>query len=117
MTLMMRPSVSGPTGTVIGAPVSVTWLAAHQAVGRVHGDGAHGVLAEMLRHFEHQALALVLGVQRVQDRRQLAVELHVDDGAHDLGDRADVFCRHGLRPCSLVGIFRVARSRPLRRRR
>ena len=34
--------------------------AAHQPVGRVHRDGAHGVLAEMLRHFEHQGLALVL---------------------------------------------------------
>src|ERR1700759_4812290 len=29
-------------------------LAADQAFGRVHGDGAHGVLAQMLGHFEHQ---------------------------------------------------------------
>ena len=43
-------------------------------------------LAEMLRDFEHQAVAAVLGLERVQDRRQMAFELHVDDGADDLGD-------------------------------
>ena len=81
ITLMMRPSVSGPTGTVIGVAGIGDLQAADQAVGRVHGDGAHRVLAQMLRHLEHQELALVLGMQRVQDRRQVAVELHVDDGA------------------------------------
>ena len=63
-------------------------LAAHQAFGGVHGDGAHRVLAEMLGDFEHQAVAVVVGLQRVQDRRQVAVELHVDDGADHLGDPA-----------------------------
>ena len=71
--------------------------AAHQPVGRVHRDRAHGVLAEMLRHFEHQGAAAVVDVQRVQDRRQLAVEMDIDDGADDLGDRAD---RIGARWCS-----------------
>ncbi len=63
-------------------------LAAHQAFGRIHGDGAHGVLAEMLGDLEHQAVAVVLGLERVQDRRQLTVELHVDDGAHHLAHMA-----------------------------
>ena len=31
------------------------FLAAHQAFGNVHGDAAHGVLAEVLRDFEHEA--------------------------------------------------------------
>ena len=95
MTLMMRPSVSSPTGTEIGAPVSVHFLAAHQALGGVHRDGAHGVLAEMLRDFEHQAVAAVLGLERVQDRRQVILELHVDDGADDLGDLSDCVGRGG----------------------
>ena len=34
MTFMMRPSVSSPTGTVIGAPVSYDGLAAHETFGR-----------------------------------------------------------------------------------
>ena len=63
--------------------------AAHQPVGRVHRDRAHGVLAEMLRHFEHQRAAAVIDVQRVQDRRQFALETDIDDRADDLGDRAD----------------------------
>ena len=88
MTFMMRPSVSSPTGTAIGWPVSRTsWPRTRPSVD-VHGDGAHGVLAEMLRDLEHQAVAVVVGLERVQDRRQVAVELHVDDGAHHLRDPA-----------------------------
>ena len=45
-------------------------LAAGQPVGRVHRDGADGVLTEMLRHFEHQAVAVVVGLERREDRRQ-----------------------------------------------
>ena len=43
-----RPSVAGPTGTEIGAPVSIDRHAAPHAVGRLHRDRAHAVLAEML---------------------------------------------------------------------
>ena len=56
-------------------------------------------LAEMLGDFEHQAVAAVLGLERVQDRRQMVLELHVDDGADDLGDLSDC-------------VWRVAMSRP-----
>ena len=38
---------------------------------------------------------LVLGLERVQDRRQLPRELHVDDGADDLGDLSDCVGRGG----------------------
>ena len=71
--------------------------AAHQPVGRVHRDRAHGVLAEVLRHFERQHAAGVVDVQRAQDRRQLALEADVDDRADDLGDRADFvgWCSRG----------------------
>ena len=43
----------------------------------------------MLGDFEHQAVAAVVGLERVQDRRQVILELHVDDGADDLGDLSD----------------------------
>ncbi len=46
------------------------------------------MLAEMLGDFENQALALVCRFQRVENLGQVAVELHVDDGADDLGDAA-----------------------------
>ena len=94
MTFMIRPRQPGPTGTVIGPPVSTHRVAAGQALGGVHGDGAHGVLAQVLGDLEHQAEGLagalvgVGGLQRVEDRRQVALELDVDDGADDLGDAA-----------------------------
>jgi hypothetical protein len=93
MTFMMRPSVAGPTGTVIGCRCRHR-LAAGQALGGVHGDGAHGVLAQVLGDFEHQAEGLagplvgVGGLQRVEDRGQVAFELDVDDGADDLDQAA-----------------------------
>ena len=71
------------------------FLAAHQTFAGIHGDGAHGVLAELLGDFEHQAMALVRGFQRIEDRRQVFVELHVDDGADDLGDVSDLLSHCG----------------------
>ncbi len=59
-------------------------LPAHQTFGRVHGDGADRVLAEMLGDFEHEAIALIVGLERVQDLRQVLGELDVDHRAHDL---------------------------------
>ena len=43
--------------------------AADQTLGRVHRDRAHGVLAEMLGDFQHQPVAVVVDLERVEDRR------------------------------------------------
>ncbi len=64
-------------------------LAAHQTFAGIHGDSAHGRFAEVLGNFEHQTVALVFGLQRVEDRRQVTLELHVNDSADDLGDVSD----------------------------
>ena len=67
---------------------------AHQALGGIHRDAAHGVFAEMLRDLEHEVARAVAerGVgdaQRVEDRRQRAVaKLDVDDVAQNLADAA-----------------------------
>ena len=51
----------------------------------------------MLGDLQDQRLALMVDMERVQDRRQVALELHVDDGAHHLRDPAhDVLFRHIL---------------------
>ena len=57
-------------------------------------DRANGLFAQMLGHFEHQLLALVLHDERVQNLRQFAVEAHVDDGTGDLDNTADRVVRH-----------------------
>ena len=82
----MRPSVPAPTGTMIGVAGVLHFLTAHQTLGGVHRDGAHRGFAEMLRNLEHQAVAAVLGFDGVENGRQMAFELHVDDGADDLRD-------------------------------
>ena len=48
----------------------------------------------MLRHFQDQGLAAPLGMQGVQDFRQLAFELNVHDGAQHLRNLADVILGH-----------------------
>jgi len=76
------------------------FLAAHQTIGNVHGDAPYRAFAQMLRDFEHEATALVPGLQRVENLGQMAVELHVDDGTDHLGDAAcgSVGVRHGSSP-------------------
>ncbi len=67
-------------------------LAAHEALGRVHGDGAHRILAQVLRHLEHEARAVVFRLQRVENCREVIVELHVDDGARHLPNATNTVC-------------------------
>src|SRR5579862_3545057 len=66
--------------------------AARKAVGGVHRDGAHAVVAQVLLHLRDQlARAAVLGhldAQRVVDLRQPAREDGVEDDALDLDDPA-----------------------------
>ncbi len=76
------------------------FLAAHEAFGRVHGDGAHGVLAEVLGDLEHEAIALVRRLERVENCRQMTVELHVDDGARDLANATNLICHFRLQQMS-----------------
>ncbi len=57
----MRPSVASPTGTVIGAPVSIDLETAGEPVGRVHRDRAHAVVAEVLLHLAHEHALLGAG--------------------------------------------------------
>jgi hypothetical protein len=75
-------------------------LAAHEAFSRVHGDRAHGVLAEMLSDLENQAVALVRRLDGVEDRRQVTVELNVDDGARDLANATNFTCHFRLQQMS-----------------
>jgi hypothetical protein len=71
-------------------------LPANQAFGRVHGHGAHRGFAEVLGHFKDKALAVVLRFQRVENRRQVVSELHVNDRADDLFDMSNVIRHYSL---------------------
>jgi hypothetical protein len=77
------------------------FLAAHKTFGRVHRDAAHRAFAEMLRDFENQRLVLVFEMQRIEDLRKLAIEMHVDHGAHHLCDTSYDVLRHQSAPVSV----------------
>ena len=100
ITLKMRPSVRSPTGTLIGPPVSVRRRAAAEAVGGVHGDGAHATVAEVLLHLRHElggaAVAVAqVDLERVVDRGQVPVlERDVEHDALDLDDAAGLGVSH-----------------------
>ena len=65
------------------------FLTTHQAVAGIHRHGAHRGLAELLGDLEHQAVTLVFRFQRIEDRGQMVLEMHVDDRAGDLSDASD----------------------------
>jgi hypothetical protein len=111
ITFMIRPRVIGPTGTRIWPPVSITaWPRVRPSVESI-AIVRTGVLAEMLGDLEHEAIAVIVGLKRGEDLRQVAVEAHVDDRADHLRDAADIVggalravdsggC-HGCVPCLL----------------
>ena len=63
-------------------------LAAHDALGLLHGDASHGVVSQMLRDLQHEAHIVLLHLQCREDGWQLAFEPHIDDGADDLRNNA-----------------------------
>ena len=82
-------------------------LTANQTFGRVHGDGADSVFAEVLGNFENETVAVVVGFQRVQNRRQFAFfESNVDDGADDLRHATD--CTRRCDDCGCLHSRRLA---------
>ena len=101
ITFMMRPSVSSPTGTAIGWPVSVTsWPRVSPSVesmATVRTERSPRCWATS----STRRPPWFCGLQRVQDLGQVALELHVDDGAHDLANLTDFVGCHDcffLRP-------------------
>ena len=112
MTFMMRPSVPAPTGTAIGTPVSVTSWPRIRPSEMSMAMQRTELSPRCCATSSTSRVAVVLGLQRIENLRQMAVELHVDDGADHLGDAAgrSVGVCHVCRP-------RFAMSPALARRR
>jgi hypothetical protein len=87
---MIRPSVIGPTGTRICAPVSITaWPRVRPSVESI--AIVRTVFSpRCCATSSTSRLPLLFGLQRRQDGGQVAIERHVDDGADHLRDAADV---------------------------
>ena len=96
ITFQSRPSVGWPTGTEIGEPGVDDVDAAREPVGRVHRDGAHPVVAEVLLYLRHERAGRQLDLERGQDLGQAVGEDGVEHDALDLDDLPDVpLLRHG----------------------
>ena len=97
---MMRPSVAGPTGTEIGAPVLVTFMPRRRPSEEPSAMRAHDAVAELLLDFEGQAFLgqrVASARPRASARRRpcgmlVARELDVDHRADALDDRALCLC-------------------------
>ena len=103
----MRPRVPWPTGTEIGAPVRPLACRAAQPVAGTQRDGTHHAVAQLLLHFQRQALLGERGTLVDQGERfvdlghVIAGELNIHHGADALNDGSvahvdsllDSFCR------------------------
>ncbi len=67
-----------------GNPRVLDSHAALHAVGRLHRDGTHAVLSEMLLHFGHDVDLFAHDAQGVIDGREVPFELDVDHRSDDL---------------------------------
>ena len=82
----LRPDRDGYRGAGIG------YLGpADQSFGGIHGNRANRVFAQVQGHFQNQTVALVGGLQRRQDRRQVAFKVNIHHGRDDLCNGANVF--------------------------
>ena len=93
--LKSRPSVAWPTGTVMGCAGVDDLHAAGEAVGGVHGHGAHLVVAQVLLHLGDQ-VDVPDAARRRRSRGRCrwpaasSGELHVEHRPDDLNDLAFV---------------------------
>ena len=69
-----------------GCTSVVDYLTSDETVCGVESDGSHVVTTEMLSDLEHKTVLSVSDLESVEDGRQLAIELHVDDGTDHLGN-------------------------------
>jgi hypothetical protein len=61
-------------------------LSADETLSRVEGDGTDVVATKMLGNFEDQTVFGALDLKRIENRGQVALELHIDDGTNDGGN-------------------------------
>ena len=76
----------GTDGHLNGIASVTDRLTTHKTLGGVEGDGAHVVATQVLGDLEDETVLGTLNLERVEDRRKFALELHIDDGTNNLGN-------------------------------
>ena len=59
-------------------------LSSDETLSGIEGNGAHVVATEMLGDLQHESAVDTLDFEGVQNRGQVTLELHIDDGTNDL---------------------------------
>ena len=84
-------------GNLNGIASVADGLATHKTLSGVERNGAHVVATQVLGDLEDEAVLGALNLERVENRRKLTLELHIDDGANDLRNlarsRAELACQ------------------------
>ena len=76
----------GADGHLNGAASVNDALASDEALSGVEGNGSHVVATEMLSNLKNESLTGILDLKGVENRRQVTLELDIDDGTNDLGN-------------------------------
>jgi hypothetical protein len=61
-------------------------LSTNQTLGGVKSDGAHVIASQMLGDLKDEAVLSALNLERIENGRKFTFELHIDDGADNLGN-------------------------------
>ena len=61
-------------------------MSADETLSRVKSDGADVVATEMLGNFEDKSVFGSLNLKGIENRGEVALELHIDDGTNDGGN-------------------------------
>ena len=61
-------------------------LSTNQTLSRVQSDGAHVIASQMLGDLKDEAVISALNLERIENGRKFTFELHIDDGADNLGN-------------------------------
>ena len=61
-------------------------LSTNQTLGGVQSDGAHVIASQMLGDLKDEAVLSALNLERIENGRKFTFELHIDDGADNLGN-------------------------------
>jgi hypothetical protein len=79
-------------------------LTANKTFGTIHCNSTHGRFSQMLGDLKYQAEFMPFDLKGVQNVRQGAVELDIDDGSDNLGDLSGGGFAAGCASCLLGGL-------------
>ena len=76
----------GTDGNSNGSASVLNGLSTHETLSGVESDGTHVVATQMLGDLKDETVIGFLNLKSVENGREFAFELHIDDGTDNLGN-------------------------------